>query len=107
MSQTEESRWFSEHVVQHEPALRAYLLKRFPSLPDHDDLVQETYSRTVRAWKLGKLTHVRGFLFTAARIVAIDLLRGRTGHENVMDETMMPLLEEEPSVPDMIDLEQC
>jgi RNA polymerase sigma-70 factor (ECF subfamily) len=106
MPQTEESRWFSEQVAQHEPALRAYLLKRFPSLPDHDDLVQETYSRTVRAWKMGKLTHVRGFLFTAARNVAIDLLRGRAGHEHVTEETMMPLLEEAPSVPDLIDRQQ-
>jgi RNA polymerase sigma factor (sigma-70 family) len=101
---TEESRWFSDQVAQHESALRAYLTKRFPSLPDHDDLVQETYSRTVRAWKSGRLTHVRGFLFTAARNIAIDLLRGRTGHENVTDEKIMPLLEETPSVPEVIDL---
>jgi RNA polymerase sigma factor (sigma-70 family) len=106
MPQTEESRWFSEQVAQHEPALRAYLLKRFPSLPDHDDLVQETYSRTVRAWKLGKLTHIRGFLFTAARNAAIDLIRGRRGHESMTDETMMPLLEETPGVPEIIDLQQ-
>jgi RNA polymerase sigma factor (sigma-70 family) len=103
MAQTEESRWFSEQVAQHEPALRAYLVKRFPSLPDHDDLVQETYSRTVRAWKMGKLTHVRGFLFTAARHIAIDVLRGRKGHENATDARMMPLLDESPSVPDQID----
>jgi RNA polymerase sigma factor (sigma-70 family) len=104
MAPTEESRWFSEQVSQHEPALRAYLVKRFPSLPDHDDLVQETYSRTVRAWKMGKLTHVRGFLFTAARHIAIDLLRGQRGHESLTDERMMPLLEEAPSVPDLVDL---
>src|SRR4051812_7396000 len=102
MPQTEESRWFSEQVAQHESALRAYLLKRFPSLPDHDDLVQETYSRTLRAWKMGRLTHVRGFLFTAARNIAIDLLRGRRGHENLSDEKILPLLEEAPSVPEAI-----
>lgn len=106
MPQTDESRWFSEQVAHHEPALRAYLLKRFPSVPDHDDLVQETYSRTVRAWKSGKLTHVRGFLFTAARNIAIDLLRGHRGHESVTDEKVMPLLEEAPSVPEVIDRHQ-
>src|SRR3954468_11258173 len=74
MPQTDESRWFSEQVSQHEPALRAYLLRRFPSLPDHDDMIQETYARTVRAWKMGRLTHVRGFLFTAARNIAIDFI---------------------------------
>jgi RNA polymerase sigma factor (sigma-70 family) len=106
LPQTEESRWFSEQVAQHESALRAYLNKRFPSLPDHDDLVQETYSRTVRAWKNGRLTHVKGFLFTAARNIAIDLLRGRTGHESVTDEKIMPLLVETPSVPEIIDERQ-
>lgn len=106
MSQTEESRWFSEQVVQHEPALRAYLLRRFPSLQDQDDLVQETYSRTVRAWKLGRLTHVRGFLFTAARHVAIDLIRGRTGHEHITDDGMLRLLDETPDIPDEIDHQQ-
>lgn len=103
MAQTEESRWFSEQVAQHEPALRAYLVKRFPSLSDHDDLVQETYSKTVRAWKMGKLTHVRGFLFTTARHIAIDLLRGQRGHEKLTDERMMPVLDEAPGVPEIID----
>lgn len=48
MSSAEQARWFSEHVQPHEPALRAYLSMRFPSLPDHDDLVQETYARLLR-----------------------------------------------------------
>ena len=48
MSTAEKARWFSEHVHPHEPALRAYLSKRFPALPDHDDLVQETYARILR-----------------------------------------------------------
>ncbi|MDP3073235.1 MAG: sigma-70 family RNA polymerase sigma factor [Opitutaceae bacterium] len=105
--QTEESRWFSAQVAQHDSALRAYLTKRFPSLPDHDDLVQETYLRTVRAWKSGRLTHVRGFLFTAARNIAIDLVRGRgAGHENLTDEKLMPLLDEVPGVPEVLDERQ-
>lgn len=103
MPPTEESRWFSEQVTQHEPALRAYLLRRFPSLPDHDDLIQETYTRTVRAWRMGSLTHVKGFLFTAARNIAIDLLRQRTGHETVSEEKMLPVLDESSSVPDAIE----
>lgn len=104
MPQTEESRWFSEHVAQHESALRAYLARRFPSVPDHDDLVQETYSKTLRAWKLGKLTHVKGFLFTAARNIAIDLIRGRHGHESVSDDKILPLLDESPGVPEIVEL---
>ena len=99
MPPTEESRWFSEQVTQHEPALRAYLLRRFPSLPDHDDLIQETYTRTVRAWRMGSLTHVKGFLFTAARNIAIDLLRQRTGPEPGGEERTLRVLDESPGGP--------
>lgn len=104
--QTEESRWFSEHVAQHEAELRAYLARRFPSLQDRDDLLQETYLRAVRLWKLGRMTHVKGFLFTAARRIAIDRLRGQAGHENVTDEKTLRLLDEAPSVPEVIDQRQ-
>lgn len=49
MPPTEQARWFAEEVYPHEPALRAYLQARFPTLGDHDDLVQETYTRLLRA----------------------------------------------------------
>src|SRR5688500_7501281 len=51
-----ESKWFSEDVKPYEPALRAYLLKRFPSLPDHGDVVQETDNRVLRARDNGRTT---------------------------------------------------
>src|SRR5258708_22199485 len=46
---SDQSRWFSEHVQPHEAALRAYLIARFPVLTDVDDLVQDTFSRVMRA----------------------------------------------------------
>ena len=48
MPPPEQSSWFYETVQPHEPALRAYLLKRFPALPDHDDVIQEAYLRMLR-----------------------------------------------------------
>lgn len=80
MSSVERIRWFSEHVHPHEPALRAYLSKRFPSLPDHDDLVQETYARLLRVDDPSRLAHPKAFLFTTARNAAIDLFRRRDVH---------------------------
>ena len=92
--------WFSEDVKPYEPALRAYLLKRFPSLPDHDDIVQETYTRLLRAKENGRLTFAKAFLFTAARNVAIDMFRRRrlVTHEPISDFVELPLLEETPDV---------
>jgi RNA polymerase sigma factor (sigma-70 family) len=80
MSSAEQTRWFSEHVHPHERALRAYLSKRFPSLPDHDDLVQETYARLLRVDDPSRLAHPKAFLFTTARNAAIDLFRRRDVH---------------------------
>lgn len=102
MSLAEQARWFSEHVHPHEPALRAYLSKRFPSLPDHDDLVQETYARLLRVEDPGRLVHTKAFLFTTARNAAIDLFRRSKGHLHAplaeMDDlTELPLLEAPPT----------
>jgi len=71
----EQSRWFKEEVQPHEPALRAYLRGRFPTLTDIDDLVQETYARVFRARNSGKIDVARPYLFATARNAAIDLLR--------------------------------
>lgn len=102
------TRWFSEEVKPIEPALRAYLLKRFPSLPDHDDLVQETYTRLMRARENGRLTYVKAFLFTAARNAAIDLIRRRrtVTYEPISELTELPALDEAPDVAATLERQQ-
>jgi RNA polymerase sigma factor (sigma-70 family) len=74
-SKTEQARWFAEEVQPHEPALRAYLRSRFPTLQNIDDLVQEAYARLVRAKNAGSVTHPKAYLFTTARNAALDLFR--------------------------------
>lgn len=108
MSSAEQARWFSEHVQPHEPALRAYLSKRFPSLPDHDDLVQETYVRVLRVADPAQLAHPKAFLFTTARNAAIDLFRRRNVQplENLDEVIELPPLDEAPSVVDSLERRQ-
>jgi RNA polymerase sigma-70 factor (ECF subfamily) len=77
MPPSEHAVWFAEAVRPHEPALRAFLSRRFTSLPDHDDLVQETYARLLRVPDPQRLVHAKAFLFTTARNVAIDHFRRR------------------------------
>lgn len=74
---SEQARWFVEEVQPHEPILRAYLHKNFPQLTDVDDVVQESFLKIIRARLNGKLRSARGFLFTAARNVALDVFRRR------------------------------
>ena len=108
MSTLEQARWFSEQVQPHEPALRAYLSKRFPALPDHDDLVQETYVRTLRAHEGGRVPCARAFLVTTARNAAIDLFRRRRGHahEELSEFIALPLLDEAPGLAEAAEREQ-
>lgn len=73
----EVSRWFDNEVRPHEPALRAYLRGRFPSLPDPDDVVQETYIRIIRARESEPIRSPKSLLFVTARNVAVDIFRRR------------------------------
>jgi RNA polymerase sigma factor (sigma-70 family) len=108
MPPTEQARWFCEHVQPHEPALRAYLSKRFPTGCDHDDLVQETYARVLRLKEPGRLAYPKAFLFTTARNAAIDLFRRRRGVRlepvEVCEETAA--LDEAPGLVESLDRQQ-
>lgn len=73
-----EDRWFKDEVQVHETILRAHLRRKFPHLPDVDDIVQESYLRVLRARLSGKLRSAKGFLFTTARNAALDLFRHRS-----------------------------
>jgi RNA polymerase sigma-70 factor (ECF subfamily) len=71
----EDSRWFKEEIRPHERELRSFLQRRFPSIGDVDDVVQETYARLLRARKGGTAKLTRAYLFVIARNVALDLVR--------------------------------
>lgn len=75
MEAPDQARWFSEEVQPHEPALRAFLHARFPSLRETDDLVQESFVRVLRAQATLGITNVKSFLFSTARNLALDLFR--------------------------------
>jgi RNA polymerase sigma-70 factor (ECF subfamily) len=74
------NRWFSEEVLPHESKLRHWLRRRFPSLRDLDDIVQEAYLRLVRAKGAGKIRQAKPYLYSTARNAALDLFR----HERVV-----------------------
>jgi RNA polymerase sigma factor (sigma-70 family) len=69
------ARWFTEEVQPHEAKLRVYLRRRFPTLPDVDDIVQETYARLFRERRAGKRFEARSYMFPVARNVAFDIFR--------------------------------
>lgn len=71
------ARWFAEEVQPHEPALRAYLRHKYPSVPDVDDVVQEAFAKVFAALKAGRLTSAKGLLFRVARNTVVSVFRKR------------------------------
>ena len=72
-----DAEWFAAEVQPHEAALRAFLGARYPALADADDLVQETFTRVLRARQSGPVASPRGLLFAIARNLALDAMRRR------------------------------
>lgn len=73
----DEARWFDEHVQSHGPALRSFLQRRFPSLSEVDDVVQDSLLKTLDAGRQGRLVSVKGFLFRVAINSTLSLFRRR------------------------------
>ncbi|MCW5548304.1 MAG: sigma-70 family RNA polymerase sigma factor [Opitutaceae bacterium] len=98
MPESDPTRWFAEEIQPHEASLRSYLRGMFPSLPDIDDLVQESYARLIHAREAGRVSYAKAFLFTTARNLALDFFRRRkiVTIESVADITDLPVLEERP-----------
>jgi RNA polymerase sigma-70 factor (ECF subfamily) len=94
------SQWFAEEVLPHEPALRAYLRARFPALGDFDDIVQESYTRLLKAQATGGVRYSKAFLFTTARNAALDLFRRRraTPAHTAAEGAELLLLDEQPGM---------
>lgn len=67
--------WFSEQVQPHEPVLRAWLLQRYGSRIDIDDIVQESFVRVLRACTTAEVRAPKAFLFATARNLALDQMR--------------------------------
>lgn len=74
---TEQSQWFKEEVHPHEPALRAWLHRQYPSLSDVDDVVQESYLRLLWARQQGRINFAKAYLYAVARNAALGVFRKR------------------------------
>ncbi len=98
------AKWFAEEVQPHEPALRAWLRGRFPTLTDADDLVQEAYSRLLRARETGSIACAKAFLFVTARNLALNQLR-HLRHERpdgLMELDASGVLDESAAIPESV-----
>ncbi len=104
----EQANWFAREVLPHETALRAYLRAQFASLPDTDDVLQETYVRVLRARERGPIESPRGLLFATARNAARDLLRRRAVAQTfpITESDASRVFDEAPGVAERVSRQQ-
>ena len=69
--ETEQSSWFVDAVLPHEPGLRRWIHSRFSAIRDVDDLIQETFSRILKIHESGPIPNPQAFLFVVSRNLAI------------------------------------
>lgn len=105
---SETGKWFVDEVQPHESSLRSYLRGLFPSLPDIDDLVQESYVRLIRAREAGRISYIKAFLFTTARNAAMDLFRRRrvVTIDSVGNLAELSVAEDRPDTRDAVSRQQ-
>ena len=102
--QSEQTRWFSEHVLPHEAMLRGWLRRRFEAKVEIDDIVQEAYVRVLQAHATGVLASPKAFLFATARNLLLDRLRR---HENSRTQSLgeidaLNVLDERDGIPETV-----
>jgi RNA polymerase sigma-70 factor (ECF subfamily) len=71
----ERTLWLSRFVLQHEPALRAWLSHRRIGGLEIDDIVQETYARLIAVESVDGITNVRNYMFQTAYSVIVSHVR--------------------------------
>jgi len=100
----EQARWFVDEVLPHDGKLRAWIRARFPRVADVDDLVQDAYSRLLRAHASGPIANPKAFLFVTARNLALNHLRHQ-GYERPAGATEidpLSVLDEAVGAPDAL-----
>ena len=101
---TDQSRWFTEEVLPHEPPLRSYLRQSLPSLADVDDLVQDCFARMMRARTTGTIRAPKPLLFAIARNAVRDFIHRKSRAEliPITENAELAVLEAESDVVELI-----
>lgn len=104
MDHPDHSRWLVEHVMPHEPLLRAWLQGRFGTQVEIDDIVQDAYARLLRARAQGTVVSPKAFLFRAARNIALNQVRHRsyTHPKELTENAVSSVLDPGESVPETV-----
>lgn len=96
-----QARWFVDHVLTHETALRVWLRSRFPWLTEVDDVARDAVLRLwARRVARGAIGSPKAMLFSMARNAACDIgrRRGVVEMDSVAEIDLLPVLDESVDV---------
>ena len=104
VSDTEQTRWFTEEVHAHDSHLKAYLRGSFPAVRDVEDVVQESYLRIWKARMARPIASAKAFLFQVARHLAIDAVRESkaTPVDPLRDLSAVTVIDDRPNAADAL-----
>lgn len=69
------ARWVTEHVIPHEPAVRAWLARARAGQEEIDELIQESYSRLAALESVQNIERPGAYFFSIARNLLLRRLR--------------------------------
>ena len=81
-----EDEWLRSEIAPHAPEIRRWLRKRFPTIADVDEIIQDGFVRMVDRQRKSPIAHPKPFLFAVCRNLAIDYYRkGRRSPQMVRE----------------------
>ncbi len=106
--ETDQSRWYRQHLQPHEPMLRAWLNSRYSEQIDVDDLIQEALIRVLRAREESDLKSPKAYFFAVARNLALDHIRRSkvVFNESIFYSEAMGLFDEAESIEETVSRNQ-
>jgi RNA polymerase sigma-70 factor (ECF subfamily) len=95
----ERALWLSQHVLPHEPALRAWLRTKPVADLDPDDIVQESYAKLAALESVDSIRNPKGYFFqTAYSVIITHIRRSRVIPMHAMAEIeLLSIPADEPS----------
>lgn len=69
------TRWFMTGILPHEPALRAWLMRKRGAGIEVDDVIQETYTVLAARDTIDDIRHPRAYLFQVAHSIVVRHVR--------------------------------
>lgn len=71
----ERALWIADHILPHEPEVRAWLRRRLPQSIDVDDVIQEAYAAIAALERVSHVDRPRAYFFATAQSVVLQQVR--------------------------------